>query len=34
MIPGSVGVPFFGIEPEIVNDEGEVLPQNEQGKTG
>ena len=30
--PGSATLPFFGVQPEVVNDEGEPVPRNEGGK--
>ena len=32
LIPGSVGLPFFGIEPEIVDTEGQVIPDDRPGR--
>jgi acetyl-CoA synthetase len=32
MIPGSVGWPFFGIVPEVIDDQGKPLKDNQQGK--
>jgi acetyl-CoA synthetase len=30
--PGSATLPFFGVQPEVVNDRGEALPRNSGGK--
>ena len=32
LIPGSAGLPFFGIEPEIVDTEGQVIPDDRPGR--